>query len=233
MMTGRLTRRVMGVVVFAALSACGGSDPIGPASGRNDPGTGSGTFKVTAGVEVEDEGGSGYTTQILVSVRNQAGAPISGASVRVTAAGIGAVILSETAVGTGDYAVTRSGAAVGDVRLDVLRGSDNVTNVIVGSPGLHTITAPTSGGTVTSAQALTIRWTVPRPATRVEIETHDVEVSNLSDNGVHVLPGASNPARATQRIRVYRINEVTITGGLTGSRLRISVRDTVEPIVVQ
>ena len=43
----------------------------------------------------------------------------------------------------------------------------------------------------------------------------------------------SYQARTDQRIRVSRFNQVEIAGGLPGSRLKVEVRQTVEPIIVQ
>ena len=54
-----------------------------------------------------------------------------------------------------------------------------------------------------------------------------------ADMGVYVLPIVDNVANASQRIRVYRYNEVSITGGLFGSRMRVEVRQTLEPFTVQ
>ena len=233
MNTTRTVRLFAGATAIAVLGACSDSGPLGPASSRNASGSGTGTLLITADVEVEDESGGGYITRLHASVRDQAGAPVSGASVQINAAGLGIVPLAESPAGSGNYAATHNGAAGTDVRLDVTRGSDNVTRVIIGSPGLHKITSPTGGSVVPAGQALTVRWTVPRRALRVEIETRDGEVDDLADNGVHALSGASNPARTGQRIRVYRFNEVAIAGGRAGSRLRISVRDTVEPLTVQ
>lgn len=229
----RILSYIAGAAAIALLGACSDSDPVGPASTRNASGTGTGTLMVIADVEVEDESGGGYITRIHASVRDQAGAPVSGASVQINAAGLGVVPLAESPAGSGNYTATHNGAAGTDVRLDVTRGSDNVTRVIVGSPGLHRITAPAGGSVVPAGQALTVRWTVPRRALRAEVETRDGEVDDLADNGVHALSGALNPARIGQRIRVYRFNEVTIAGGRAGSRLRISIRDTVEPVTAQ
>ena len=55
----------------------------------------------------------------------------------------------------------------------------------------------------------------------------------LPDTGAVVIPGTSNPARVDQRIRIFRFNEVDIAGGLFGSRMRVEVRQTVEPVIVQ
>lgn len=55
----------------------------------------------------------------------------------------------------------------------------------------------------------------------------------MPDMGVYVLPIVDNVANASQRIRVYRYNEVSIAGGLFGSRMRVEVRQTLEPFTVQ
>ncbi len=48
-----------------------------------------------------------------------------------------------------------------------------------------------------------------------------------------MVPSTENVARADQRIRVFRFNEVGIDGGLPGSRMRVEIRQTVEPVIVQ
>jgi hypothetical protein len=54
----------------------------------------------------------------------------------------------------------------------------------------------------------------------------------MADNGEAVVAAENNPRRAEQRIRVYRFNEVDIVGGLAESELRLTIRNTVEPITV-
>jgi hypothetical protein len=46
-------------------------------------------------------------------------------------------------------------------------------------------------------------------------------------------PAVSNVTRSDQRIRLFRFNEVNLAGGLTGSRFRIKIRQSVEPVTVQ
>jgi hypothetical protein len=48
-----------------------------------------------------------------------------------------------------------------------------------------------------------------------------------------IIPGASNPARVDQRIRVFRFNEVDVAGGLYGSRMRVEVRQSIDLAVVE
>src|SRR5688500_7175624 len=150
MISTRFERHLVGLAALAVLAACGDSNPLEPASSRNAVGTGSGTLMVTGEVEIEDESGGGYVTHRFVSVRNAAGAVVSGAIVQANAAGLGVVPLAETPVGSGNYTATRTGAAAVDLRLDVTRGTDNVTRVIVGSPGLHHIKVPAANATVSA-----------------------------------------------------------------------------------
>jgi hypothetical protein len=65
------------------------------------------------------------------------------------------------------------------------------------------------------------------------VETKDFGPVTLPDTGAYVISGTNNPANASQRVRVFRFNEVDIAAGLPGSRLRVQVRKTVEPITVQ
>ena len=70
-------------------------------------------------------------------------------------------------------------------------------------------------------------------AKSAELETLDFGPLAMPDNGTFQIPAASNPTRLDQRIRVYRFNELSIAGGLPGSRMRVEIRQTVEPIIVQ
>ncbi len=216
---------------LAAVAACGG-DSTGPAPSRNNPGTGTSTLQVTADIDANDVPG-GFSTDFTVSLRNGAGNPVTGATVTFLNPSLGTVTLAETPAGSGDYFANRSSFPAGDFQLDVVRGSDNVRNVILGGPSVHTITAPVANATVPANQPLTVRWTVPSAAQSAEVETRNYGPVAGPDNGSFVIPGANNPARVDQRIRVFRFNEVTIAGGLTGSRLRVEVRQTVEPVIVQ
>ena len=106
-------------------------------------------------------------------------------------------------------------------------------NVVLGGPGVHTITSPTANDTVPALQALTVLWNRPSQALSAEMETLDYDSGVLPDTSAAMVPALQNEARPDQRIRVYRFNEVSIVGGLPGSRLKVEVRQTVEPIVVQ
>lgn len=224
-----------GLAVLALAAACG--DGTGPATSRNNPGTGSATLKVTADIDANDDPTiiGGFSTDYFVSVRNGLGNPVSGATVTISNGSFagGKITLPETGPGSGDYLLTGNTFPSGDFQLDVVKATDNVRGVILGGPGVHNITTPLKNATVPALQPLVVRWTVPSKAASAEVETRDFGPIALPDTGAYRIAGVDNPARVDQRIRVFRFNDVTMAGGLIGSRLRVTVRKTVEPVVVQ
>lgn len=227
---------VLGAIAYSA--GCGNG--TGPATSRNDPGTGSSTLKVIADIDANDDPAviGGFSTDYTVSVRDGSNNPVSGATVTISNPGLpgGKITLPETGTGSGDYMLTGNTFPSGDYRLDVVQGTQGVNNVrgvVVGGPGVHNITTPAKNDTVVVFQPLLVRWTVPSRAKSAELETRDFGPLTLPDTGAYQIPGASNQARPDQRIRVFRFNEVDIAGGLVGSRLRVTVRKTVEPVVVR
>lgn len=213
--------------VVAAL-ACGETT----APERNKPGSGTNTLKVTADIDADDVPG-GFDVVFDVSVRDGAGGKVSGATVTIVNSALGSLALAETGQGSGDYSTTRSTFPNGDFTLSVVRGSDNVKDVVVGGPGVHAITQPKASTTVPAQQPLTIKWTAPIKAKSAEVETKNFNAVTLPDSGAFSVPAAQNPARPDQRIRVWRFNETDMAGGLPGSRFRVTVRQTVEPVIVQ
>ncbi|HXF95152.1 MAG TPA: hypothetical protein VNI61_03510 [Gemmatimonadales bacterium] len=231
-MSGRKTAVWLGAVLVG-IAACG--DGTGPATSRNNPGTGTNSLRVTANIEADDDAAAvgGFVTTYEAIVRDGLGNPVSGATVTISNPSLGTLTLPESSPGSGDYLMTGNGFPSGDFRLSVVRGTDNVRDVVLGGPGVHSITAPRANATDTAGTTLNVRWTVPSRAQAAEVETRDFGPLTLPDTGAYNVPGADNPARPDQRVRVYRYNEVSMAGGLPGSRLRVKVRKTVEPINVQ
>jgi hypothetical protein len=224
---------VLATTAVLLMIAC--SSSTGPAASRNNPGTGTSTLKVTADIEADDDPTviGGFTTNYQVSLRNSLGAPVSNATVTVTNPALGTITLIESTPGaSGDYIKQGSTFPGGDFQLDVVRASDNVRGVVLGGPSPQSVTAPVANATVPANQPLTVRWTVPSRAS-AQVETKDYGPISVPDTGAHVIPAVNNPPNASQRIRVFRFNEVAIAGGLTGSRMRVIVRKTVEPVIVQ
>jgi len=220
---------VLGVMA-GTLVACGGGTE--PTVERNDPGTGTLTLKVTADIDATDVVG-GFITDFDVDVEDAAGNPVSLATVTITNASLGEITLLETNAGSGRYTAVRNSFPSGDFELNVVLGSDNIRGVILGGPGIHTITAPLANDTLVALQSLIVTWNSPSQAKSAEVETRDYGPVVVPDTGGVMVPSVENVVRADQRIRVFRFNEVGINGGLPGSRLKVEVRQTVEPVVVQ
>jgi len=228
-------RLYAGLTALTLVAACG--DGTGPATSRNNPGTGSSTLRVTADIDASDDPTiiGGFSTDYFVSVRTGAGLPVSAATVTISNGSFagGKITLPETGAGSGDYLLTGNTFPSGDFRLDVVQGTNTISGVVVGGPGVHNIITPVKDDTVAVNQPLLVRWTVPSQAKSAEVETRDLAPVTLPDTGAYQIVGADNPARSDQRIRVFRFNEVDMAGGLIGSRFRVTVRKTVEPVVVQ
>lgn len=221
---------VLCLTLALLLSAC--SDSTGPAASRNEPGTGSATLRVTGEIEGQDVAG-GFVTQFLVNVRDASGAPVSGAVVTIRNGALGTLNLLELSPASGDYEASVNTFASGDYRLDVTRGVDDVRGVIVGGISAHRILSPRADTTITANQPVTVTWTRPSEAVAADLETRDFSIDGISDLGTFTISGINNPARPDQRIRLWRYNQVSIARGLPGSQLKLSIRNTVEPVVVQ
>lgn len=221
----------LAAAALGATLACGG-DSTGPAASRNSAGTGSLTLLVTADIDASNITG-GFSTDYTVSLRDAVGNRISGASVTISNSSLGTLALPETVAGSGDYFNTRLNFPAGDFRLDVTRGTDNVKGVILGGPGVHAIMAPANGSVATANQPMAVSWSVPSQAKASEVETRDFGPVAMADVGSFTIAGANNPINSNQRVRVRRYNEVDIAGGRPGSRLRVTVENTAEPINVR
>lgn len=233
MCVSQSSKRFVSVLCLSlAMLTLGCSDSTGPAASRNEPGTGTSTLLVDAEIEGQDVPG-GFVTQFLVHVEDIGGVPVSGATVAVQNNILGTLNLLELSAGSGDYEGSANTFAPGDYRLAVTRGADNIQGVVVGGMSAHTITRPRADTTITTGQSFAVAWTRPSEAVAVDLETRDFAVNSIPDAGLYTIPGANNPPRPDQRIRVWRYNQVNPAGGLAGSRLRLSIRNTVEPFIVQ
>ena len=219
-------------ILTAALVTVAGCGGTGPAIERNDPGTGSTTLKVVADIDANDVVG-GFITDFKVTVEDGAANAVSGATVTIKNNDLGTVTLLESSAGSGDYVATRNSFPSGDFELSVVRGTDRVEGVVLGGPGVHTITSPAANDTLAALQDLIVQWTRPLQARSAEVETRNFTSPVLPDTGAFAIPAIENEVRVDQRIRVFRFNEVDIAGALLGSRLRVEVRQTIEPVIVQ
>ncbi len=213
------------------LAACG-DDPVEPAITSNDGGTGTQTMSVTADIDAENVPG-GFVTDFDVSLRDDQGNSISGATVTIVNGTLGTINLLEDGAGSGDYTATRNTFAPGDYRLDVTKDADEVRGVIVGGIDQHSIVSPAAGDTLPANQAFMVTWSRTAQAAGADVETRDFVAEGVIDSGSYEVPLDFVQPRTDERVRIERFNRVDIAGGLFGSRLKLSISNTVEPIVIQ
>jgi len=219
------------VLLTLVTAACGGTS--GTAIDRNRAGTGSSTLLVSATVAVTNSA-TAPTTTLTADVSDGLGAAVTGATVTIQNAGLGGdTALVETPGGTaGHYTASKTSLPAGDFTLSVVKGTDSVQGVVVGSPGLHAINSPALNSTAPANQPLDVSWTTPATAKAATVTTRDYSVQ-VPDTGAYSIATANNPARTGQRVIVSRVNEVDLAGGLPGSRFRVTVTTTVDPFTVQ
>jgi hypothetical protein len=219
---------VIALVLVALTASCGGDNVTGPVDERNSGGTGNQTLLVEADVNLEMRTG-GFQATFVVDVRDESNDPVSGADVTIVY-NHSTVTLQETG-DPGVYTAQRSGAASGDLRLEVVKDDMYVRNVTLGNIGIHAILEPQPDDTVPANQPLTIRWASDReaPFAQLTSRTFDFEVA---DDGEFVVPADDNDPRTNQWIEIERSNEVMITSGLSGSYFRMEVQARIEDVTV-
>lgn len=197
-----------------------------------NPGTGSNTLLVQGEVEGEDSGPGSYITRMAVTVRDSLGLAVVNASVSIVTPAHGTISLIHNTTNPGTYEASLNDYNPGLYTLNVIRGSDNLLDVREIGPDIHNITFPTSSDTLAADSAFNLVWTRSSKADTAEIETKDFGPALTSDDGLFTVPPSLFP-RNDQRIRVRRANEINAAGGLNSSYLKVSIRKSVEPIVVQ
>ncbi len=221
--------------------SCGGSTGPYQASIYNNPGTGTSTLLVTADITANNNANAigGFSIDYNVVVQDSMKNPIDSAIVTIQNAGVGPLVLPETRLpnggnrGSGTYRLNGAVFPNGDFQLDVVKGANNIHGVVLGGPMLFSILFPLQNDTLPADSAVTVRWSVPVTAKSAIVETRDFGPQTVADSGAFQILGTDNPARGNQRVRVTRSNDVDIAGGLAGSRMRVNMRITVEPILVR
>lgn len=197
----------------------------------NSPGTGSSSLFVQAEVNGADEAGV-FNTDFFVLVRDSLNVPVNNAQVTFSHSQLGTLNIPQDIANPGEYTTTISGYSFGYYTLNVVRGSDNISNARIFAPDIHQILDPTTADTVRQDSSFTTSWRRTYVSSLTEVETRDFGPTNTVDDGNFVIPPSFQP-RTDQRVRIKRQNSVNLAGGIPGSSLEGSIRNTVEPFVVQ
>jgi hypothetical protein len=214
-----------------SLTACGGGSDLDPGSG-NDPGSGTNTLLVSGRVSAEArltnarasaEFDSDFSIKILL---NQT--PVTTGTVTITSAS-GTFPLAFTTF-DGESRWTGRANGYDEVYvLDVESGADNVHDVRVDGPDIHTFKSPLAGATVDSTMQLAIAWDRDDEATIASIDTDRLDRISIADSGNYMLTAGALQAEKDQprenAIEIERTNMVTPAGALAGSELSVRVRN--------
>ncbi len=214
-------------------TACGGSD-LDPGSG-NDPGTGSRTLQVNGSVRAEPRLANARTTGEFTTEFNVRlllnGQDVTSGSVTMTSSS-GTVVLSYTQ----DNRWRGTGAGYDEVYiLDVDSGTDNVHDVRVDGPGVHTFSEPTAGATVDAAMPLMVKWS-SNGADTAAIDAENLDRVSIDDSGSYML--AANALKSEKdkprenQISISRTNRVTPAGAIGGSELAVSISNDITVIAM-
>ncbi len=240
-MNARITPVGVGwACILWMVAGCGG----GGSPMTDSPGTGTHTLSVQASVSADNtqNDGSGisanFQTTLNVTVADSGGGPVTGATVRMNTS-LGLFTLTESTFTPGNYSYSYTGYSTYHT-LSVVSGSDNVEGATLIGPDLHSITFPVQGGTYGVGQSMTTNWKKSTNAEQVHISTKlclsgVFGMPDALDTGSYVLKGniCFPFADNNQRVRIERMNQSTIGGGVAGSLFQATVTNPVRPVVIQ
>jgi hypothetical protein len=202
---------------FLLIGACSSSsgsglEDGGGSGGSGDPGTGTKTLYAGVGLSASMVAGGSESSGVDVVLARgmRGGAPVSGATVTLTAGG--------TTVTPTEGAIAGSYEASGFAwqpswQLQVSSGSDQLQATIA-APGATTITSPANGATV-AAGDLTVQWTDgfgAKAASTWADPGNGAQIVQLTDSGMGTVP-----VSATGVVTIYRQDAEPLDGGVANS----------------
>lgn len=227
------------LIVAGSLAACGGS-PLDPGAG-NDPGTGTSTLVVTGNVSAQAHLTNALTAadfdttfSVRLTLNTQT---VSTGTVTITSSS-GTYPLTFQANGQGNgQRWTGQAPAYDEVyRLDVDSGVDNVHNVRIDGPSLHSFSAPTAGAQVDSTMPLVLTWRANDAADSAALRTDRFDNLAIPDTGSYTIAAGALKSSKDQieqnTIRLTRTNRVTPAGGAAGSELAASVENEIDVVAL-
>ncbi len=219
--------------MFLGLAACGGSD-LDPGAG-DDPGTGSRTLTVDGSVTAEPRlanarNASEFDTDFSVRIQLN-GQDVRTGSVTITSSS-GTIVLAHddndrwrgTAPGYDEVYI-----------LDVESGPDNVHDVRVDGPSIHTFSEPQAGATVDSTLPLMVKWSA-KGADSAAIDAENLDRVSIDDSGSYSMAAGALKSEQDKphenQIEVRRTNRVTLDGAAGGSELSVSIENRITVVAM-
>lgn len=221
--------------LLLGFAACGGSD-LDPGAG-DDPGSGTNTLQVNGSARAEprlaNARNSGeFTTEFSVRLLLN-GQNVTSGTVTMTSSS-GTVVLAYEQDNGGRW--RGSGAGYDEVYiLDVDSGNDNVHDVRVDGPSIHTFSEPQAGATVDASLPLMVKWS-SKGADTAAIDAENLDRVSIDDSGSYML--AANALKSEKdkpkenQISISRTNRVSPAGAIGGSELAVTVDNDISVIAM-
>jgi hypothetical protein len=220
------------IVAKIGLMGCSSKSTNGGNPVSENPGVGSQSIFADVIVNASDVSAGVFLMTFTASLRDSFNVPITDASVSLFNGTLGNMILNHDNSFPGTYRGTHNGFVSGSYGLSMRRGTDSITGAYVNVLDMHSITIPNMNDTLSMGSPFDVQWTRSQRGDTAEVETRDVATAQTADDGTYTVP--NNPtARNDQRIRVRRLHNLLLTGGRSGSQIRVIVRNSLEPLVVQ
>lgn len=202
----------------------------------NNAGTGSLTLKVEATISAKEEFSGAkefedFTTDIVIKIWDAQQEPVVDAKVTVNAGGRELIIQHDK---NGIYKATAILGYSREYRIDIIRNSDSVGDVIITGPEIHTIkigNPADSPTTVKASDSVTVLWSPYGYATRTEIETKNFK-ETVADSGTYTIPKGNFEVSVYDYIRITREKSLNPAGAIAGSIITVKVRNRLDPITV-
>jgi hypothetical protein len=216
-----------------SFTACSSSD-LDPGSG-DDPGSGTSTLTIDGSVSAQARltnahDAAEFDTEFSVRIQ-LAGQNVTTGSVTMTSAS-GTVVLAFNPDAGGRWRGTAAGYDEVYV-LDVDSGSDNVHDVRVDGPSIHTFSEPQAGATVDATMPLMVKWSA-KGADAASVNSENLDRVSIDDSGSYSLaPGALKSERDKAKensIEITRTNRVVPAGAASGSELGVSVENRISVV---
>jgi hypothetical protein len=208
---------------------CGGSD-LDPGAG-DDPGTGTSTLTVDGSVSANPRlsnarNAGEFDTEFSVRLQLN-GQNVTTGTVTMTSSS-GTVVLAYSQDNNGRWRGVAAGYDEVYI-LDVDSGTDNVHDVRVDGPDIHTFTEPLAGATVDATMPLMVKWDSGQDADSAAIDAENIDRLSIPDSGSKELPALALKSEKDKpkenQLRLTRTNRVVPAGAAGGSELSVSVEN--------
>lgn len=227
-----MTVRFLTSALVLSLSACGSGSPLDPGAG-DSAGSGTNTLFVEGRVHAEPRltnarSGVEFNTDFSILVLLN-GAPVTTGIVTITSAS-GEFPLTYVV----DRWVGQMNGYDEVYKLDIESGSNNVHDVRVDGPDVHTFEKPLAGATVDSTMPLPIDWARDDEADIASIDAERIDKLSIPDSGQYMLSALALDADADQPrendIEIERTDRVAPAGAIAGSEFTVRVRNRITVI---